>query len=318
MNSRQVGVVLGVLIAIAVAGLVVRVVTSEPQEVVLSGLLPLSQDVVTKVKISTPQDGLEATLERRGEGASWTVQNQPAFQPKLDAFWQAVSDIESSAQLIAMNPNNHERMGVSDDSATVVSFLLGDFEQEKLLIGTWSPQVGLCYVRRSGNDEVYGVPCPSPITAMDIFDPRPDGWLDPVILNIPRSEIETLTFEYPGDQFDLTFTGADWVVGDEAGEVPADLARVDSVLRVIELLFAEGFATAEESEGLRFDNPTASVRVVTRSGASNPTTRIRVLERDDLSYYVKTPIRSTVFIVNRNLLDLLRLTREELSSEDAG
>ena len=142
MNSRQVGVVLGVLIAIAVAGLVVRVVTSEPEEVVLSGLLPLSQDVVDRVRISTPQDGLEATLERRGEGASWTVQNQPAFQPKLDAFWQAVSDIESSAQLIAMNPNNHERMGVSDDSATVVSFLLGDFEQEKLLIGTWRPPSG--------------------------------------------------------------------------------------------------------------------------------------------------------------------------------
>ena len=318
MNSRQVVIVLVVLIAIAVAGLVVRVVTSEPQEVVLSGLLPISQDVVNRVKISSPRDGLEATLERRGEGAAWSVDNQPAFRPKLEALWQAVSDIESSAQLIAMNPNNHERMGVSDDRATVVSFFLNEFEQEKLLIGTWSPRVGLCYVRRFGKDEVYGIPCPSPITAADIFDPRPDGWLDPVILNIPRSEIETLTFEYPGDQFDLKFTGADWVVGDEAGEVPADLARVDSVLRVIELLFAEGFATAEESEGLRFDNPTASVRVVTRSGASNPTTRIRVLERDDLSYYVKTPVRSTVFIVNRNLLDLLLVTREELSSEDAG
>ena len=111
-----------------------------------------------------------------------------------------------------------------------------------------------------------------------------------MILNIPRAEIETLTFEYPGDQFDLKFTGADWVVGDEAGEVPADLALVDSMLRVIELLFAEGFATAEETEGLQFDNPTASVRIVTKSGASNPTTRIRVLERDDLSYYVKTPV----------------------------
>ena len=165
MNSRQVGVVLGVLIAIAVAGLVVRVVTSEPEEVVLSGLLPISQDVVDSVRISTPQDGLEATLERRGEGASLDgPEPTPRSSPSWMRSWQAVSDIESIAQLIAMNPNNHERMGVSDDTATVVSFLLGDFEQEKLLIGTWSPQVGLCYVRRSGNDEVYGVPCPSPIT----------------------------------------------------------------------------------------------------------------------------------------------------------
>ena len=318
MNSRQLIAVLGVLVAIAVVGLVVRVVTSEPEEVVLSGLLPISQDVVNRVKISTPQDGLEATLERRGEGAPWTVNNQPAFQPKLEALWQAVHDIENIAQLIAMNPDNHERMGVADENATEVSFFLGDFEQEKLLIGTWSPDVGLCYVRRFGKDEVYGIPCPSPITAGDIFDPLPDGWLDPVILNIPRSEIETLTFEYPGERFDLTFTGADWVVRDDSGEAPADLAQVDSVLRVVELLFAEGFATAEEAEGLPFDTPTASVRVVTRSGATNPTTRIRVLERDDLSYYVRTPVRSTVFIVNRNLLDLLLLSREELSSEDGG
>ncbi len=318
MNSRQLIAVLALLVAIAVAGLVVRVVTSEPEEVVLSGLLPISQDVINRVRISTPQDGLEATLERRGEGAPWTINNQPAFQPKLEALWQAVSDIENIAQLIAMNPDNHARMGVADDNATVVSFFLGDFEQEKLLVGTWSPDVGLCYVRRFGNDEVYGIPCPSPISAGDIFDSLPDGWLDPVILNIPRSEIETLTFEYADEQFDLTFTGADWVVRDESGEAPADLALVDSVLRVVELLFAEGFATAEEAEGLRFDNPTASVRIVTRSGATNPTTRIRVLERDDLSYYVKTPVRNTVFLVNRNLLDLLLLSREELSSEDGG
>ena len=106
--------------------------------------------------------------------------------------------------------------------------------------------------------------------------------------------------------------------GVRSGEAPADLALVDSVLRVVELLFAEGFATAEEAGDLRFDNPTASVRIATRSGASNPTTRIRVLERDDLSYYVKTPVRNTVFLVNRNLLDLLLLSREELSSEDGG
>ena len=161
MNSRQVVVVLGLLVAIAVVGLVVRVVKSEPEEVVLSGLLPLSQDVVNKVRISTPQDGLEATLERRGEGAFWTVQNQPAFQPKLEEFWQAVSDIENIAQLIAINPGNHERMGVSDDTATVVSFFLDDFEQEKLLIGAWSPQVGLCYVRRSGKTRCTACPVPA-------------------------------------------------------------------------------------------------------------------------------------------------------------
>ena len=316
MKSNQVVIVLAVLAAIAVAGLVVRVLTSEPEEVVLSGLLPISQDVVNKVRISAPQDATQATLEKRGE--QWTVNNQLAFQPKLDALWQAVADIETGAQLIAMNPNNHQRMGVSEDRATVVSFLLGEFEQEKLMIGTWSPQVGLCYVRRFGKDEVYGIPCPSPISAADIFDPRPDGWLDPLILNIPRSEVERLTFSYADDEFSLAFTGSDWVVQDDDGETPADLAQVDTLLRVVELLYAEDFATADESQGLQFDNPAALVRVETRSGATNPTTSIRILERDEQSYYVRTPVRTTVFIVNRGLLDLLLVSREELSSGDGG
>ena len=128
--------------------------------------------------------------------------------------------------------------------------------------------------------------------------------------------MERLTFSYPDDEFSLAFTGSDWVVQDDAGETPADLAQVDTLLRVVELLYAEDFATAEESQGLQFDNPTAFVRVETRSGAANPTTSIRILERDDLSYYVRTPVRTTVFIVNRGLLDLLLVSREQLSSDD--
>ncbi len=316
MKSRQVGFVLIALIAIGLAGLVVRVISSDPSEVVLSGLLPISQDVVDSVQIGSDKGTSKATLVRKGE--TWTVNNQPAFQPKLNLLWTAVADIQSNAQLIAANPKNHQRMGVAEGQGTVVSFFLGDFEQEKLLIGKWTPEVGLCYVRRFGKNEVYGIPCPPPVSAGEIFDSQPDGWLDPVILRVPRSEVESITFSYPDEEFDLRFSGNDWVVVDESGENPADLVQVDTALRVLELLFAEGFATAEESKGLNFDTPTASVRIVTKTGSSSPTTRLRILERDDLTYYVKTPVRPTVFIVNRNLIDLLLKTKSDLLTEDAG
>ncbi len=319
MKSRQVGFVLIAMIAIGLAGLVVRVVSSGSDEVVLSGLLPISQDVVNRIVIRTEEGSTsEVTLERVRDGDVWTIDNQLAFVPKMDLFWTAVADIESGAQLIAMNPKNHQRMGVAEGQGTVVSFFLGTSILEKLIIGKWTPEVGLCYVRRSGKDDVYGIPCPAPASASEIFDPEPTGWLDPIIVSIPRNEVESVTFTYPDNEFVIRLTDGDWVVADETQEEPADLIQVDTVLRVLELVFADGFAAEEEARGLNFDTPTAMVRIVTTSDASVPTTRLRILRRDDLSYYLKTPARATVFIVDRNLIDLLLRTKNDFSTSGAG
>lgn len=317
MKSRQVGFVLIAMIVIGLAGLVIRVVSSGSDEVVLSGLLPISQDVVNKIVLRTEEEPKsEVTLVKVRD--VWTIDNQPAFVPKMDLLWTAVADIENNAQLIAINPKNHQRMGVAEGQGTVVLFYLGTSVLEKIIIGKWTPDVGLCYIRRSGKNDVYGFPCPAPASASEIFDTSPTGWLDPIIVSIPRSEVESVTFTYPDGEFVIRLTDGDWVVADETLEEPADLLQVDAVLRVLELVFADGFAAEEEVKGLNFDTPTASVRIVTTADASVPTTRLRILRRDDLSYYLKTPTRATVFIVSRNLIDLLLRTRSDFSTSGAG
>ena len=279
------------LIAVGIVGLIFRVVTSGSDALVLSGILPISQEVVTKVTIRS--DESETNLIRSGD--TWRVGAQSVFPPKLGQFWGAVSEIDG-AQLISVNEETQERIGVASGQGIVVSFFLGDFIQEEFTIGKWTSDVRLCYVRRSGKVEVHAIECPVP--ASTIFDPDPDGWRNPVVSVIPRQEVESVAFSYPDEQFILKISEGQWVVDDGRGELPANPAQVDRLLSILEVLVASGFAEDDEAEDLDFTVSDASLRVATFEGAGAPTTRFRLLKRDDISYYLKTPAQATTFIID--------------------
>ena len=190
--------------------------------------------------------------------------------------------------------------------------LQGGLDAETFYVGKWEPDVRLCYLRRSSDDEVYAIPCTRP----DVFDPDPDGWRNPVIVSVPRSEIAEIEFIYPDEHFSLiNLDGTNWIVEDENGlGAPADRAIVDFILSIAEQrLIATGFASDEEANGLKFDNPKAAVRLVTRRESGFPTVRLRFLERDDISYYVNTPADSTVFIFNKGLGDALLVSQADVT-----
>ena len=311
MKGRQVGFVLIVLVAIGLAGLIVRVISAESDEVVLSGLLPIAPDVTTRITIHSNETGGEARLVRIGD--LWTVENAGVFVPKLNAFWAAVFDIDG-AQLIGTNPDNHERIGVAEDQGTLISFFLEDFIQEQFILGKWTPGARLCYLRRPGKPEVYGIECPGP--ASDVFDPEPDGWRDPIVVAIPRDEVESISFVYPDEEFVVKISDDEWVVAKGGEEKPADLFLLNNVLTVLEVVFAGGFADEAEAQELKFDLPDAFVRVVTRKGANTPTTSLRFLEREDGTYYLKTPTKRTVFIMDSIIGRALLLKSEDLIEEE--
>ena len=61
MKSRQVGYVLIALIVIGISGLFYRVVFDGTDEFVLEGLLPINEEIIDQVDIST-NDGLTSEL----------------------------------------------------------------------------------------------------------------------------------------------------------------------------------------------------------------------------------------------------------------
>ena len=153
MKGRQVGYVLMAMIVVGILGLVYRVVSSGSEDLVLTGLLPIPRDTISKVVIRSEES--DVTLRRVDEtGNVWTVVTpagtQQVFRPTMAQFWGTVAEINKRAQLVATNPETHERMGVAQGEGTVVSFFLGEFEQEKFTVGKWTSDVRLCYLRRSG------------------------------------------------------------------------------------------------------------------------------------------------------------------------
>ncbi len=307
MKTQQVGYVLMALIAVGVVGLIFRIFAAGSDEVTLRGLVPVSPESTEEILI---RDGeLETELVRFGTtdtGFAWFVDDQPIFAPKLDSFWIAVSDLYN-AQLVATNPANHERIGVSDGQGIEVSFYAaGRSLQERFIVGNWAPEVRLCYVRRSGKDEVHGIPCPQGM----IFDADPDGWRNPVAAAILPDDIAQVEFTYPDEQFAIAVSPeGEWFVSTTAGQAAANPFAVNSVLNALRLVISSGFATEEEAGELNFGVPDAMVRIVTREDAASPTTRLRLLDRDEASMYLAIPSQSTVFIIDRRALAglLLRL-----------
>ncbi|MEC9365464.1 MAG: hypothetical protein VX695_00235, partial [Chloroflexota bacterium] len=63
MKSRQVGYVLIALIVIGISGLLYRIVLGGTDEFILEGMLPINQEIVNQVDITT-NDGFTSELKK--------------------------------------------------------------------------------------------------------------------------------------------------------------------------------------------------------------------------------------------------------------
>lgn len=305
MQGRQVAFVFVVLAAIAVAGLVGRFLLAGSDELSLKGLLPISPEVVDEV---TLEAGSEKTTIRRRDN-DWLLvgdRTESAFIQRLAVFWGTVNLVDG-AQLIARNPANHERMGVDDDQGVLVSFYLGDALQEELIFSSvWSEEAQLCYVRRPQGEEVYGVPC----GFGQIFDASPYSWRDPIIAQLPRTELDSLTFTYPDDTFVLRRAGPGWVVEAEGQQFSANPLQVETMLQLVEFVVAQGFVQDEQAATVDFSEPHAQLIAVTVPGSELGGVNLLFLRVSDDTYYVKRQGSEDVFLVDGPMVDALLRSRE--------
>ena len=305
MQGRQVALVFVVLVAIAIAGLVGRFFTAGSDELSFEGLLPITPDVVDEV---TLEGGSEQTTIRR-QNNEWllvTGRTEPAFDRRLAVFWNTVLLVDG-AQLIARNPDNHERMGVDESQGVRVGFYLGDALQEELIFSTvWSEEARLCYVRRPRGDDVYGVPC----GFSQIFDPSPYSWRDPIIAQLPREELDSLTFTYPDDAFVLRRAGPGWVVEAEGQQFTANPLQVETMLQLVEFIVAQGFVEDDQSGTVDFGSPHAQLTVATAPGSQLGGVNMLFLRVSDDVYYVKRQGSDDVYLLDGRTVDALLRPRE--------
>ena len=305
MQGRQVALVFVVLATIAIAGLVGRFVTAGSDELSLDGLLPITPDVVDEV---TLESGEEQTIIRR-QNDEWLLvsgRTEPAFDRRLAVFWNAVLLVDG-AQLIARNPANHARMGVADDQGVRVGFYLGDALQEELIFSTvWTEEAQLCYLRRPQGDEVYGVPC-----GFDqIFDPSPYSWRDPIIAQLPREEVDSMTFAYQDDVFVVRRSGPGWVIEADGQQYSANPVQVETMLQLSEFIIAQGFVHDDEAAAVDFSSPHAELTATTAPGSQLGGVNLRFLKVAEDTYYVQRQGSEDVYLLDGPTADALLRPRE--------
>ncbi len=298
MKGNQVRYVLLAIIALAIVGVILRLVSAGGDDRTLSGLLPIQRDIIDSVVIST--SSTEARLVRRGD--DWSIDTRPAFAPKLDQMWAVVGTFDG-AQLVAANPDSHPRMGVDPASGTEVIFFLGAAVQERFTVGRWTPDVRQCFLRRGGEDQVYSVNC----QFADLFDPESDGWRDPIIVSVPLEALARVTIRFPrqgNEFFEIDLTGQVPVVIPPGGAPEqANLFTVEALARSMQVLVATGFASPEETEDLNFEVPDASVLVIPREGLRIETQILQLIRRVDGDYYVKNTLGDDIFIIDGLTID---------------
>ena len=240
MKARQVGLVLALLVGVALAGLVLRVVSEASAPSTLAGIFPVAEEVVDQVLIQSAQ-GEARLVKSDGE---WRIGIHKAFELRLASLW-SIAELLRQSQLVAEEPVHHERLGVDDRNAVRVSFYKGESPVEELLIGHWSPQAGLAYVRRPVDEAVFSMPVNLP----GIFEANANAWRNPVVVELQPEEITSVTLMYPDGRIALEREDAGWAVVTPDGRDAGDPARVQALLQFFAPLLTDGFPTDRETRG---------------------------------------------------------------------
>ena len=303
MGGKQVGFVFAALVVLGIAALVFRFISAEPDEILLTGVAPLTEETLDMVVIRNNE--FETKIEK--VDGDWQVGPYPVQRRRFEDMW-STTQLFDEAELIATNPENHPLMGVSPENGTLVEFWNeGDLVEEffvgdqqfapigERLITPWQNYVRLCYLRNPEEDDVYGIFCDFP----DRFLPDPKFWKHPLITEIPRDEVESISFRYPEEEFNLRIENSVWVVSQGGAEVgQADPEVMLELLQAVEYMVTSDFPTDDELTRLNFDLADITVFIQVRTGAISRSARLLLLERDEGGYFVKRQGQDYAFIID--------------------
>ncbi len=173
---------------------------------------------VGSVRILRPTD----TIALSAEGGAWRVNGFRADSGSIARFFETLSGAEVG-DLVATNPANHDRMGVSTDSAKTLEMRVGG-SARTLLFGKEGPRASTIYARRSGADEVYLVEA----GLWNHLQRQLGDWRNRRMLAIDTGRVARVTVERETDRFTLVRADTTWTFEDGGA---ARTPQVESLLR---------------------------------------------------------------------------------------
>lgn len=172
---------------------------------------------VTSVRIRRPSDTIELALE----GGVWRVNGFRSDSGSVARLFQTLEEAEVGA-LAATNPTNHDRMGVSADSARTLELEVGG-QTRALLFGDEGPRANTVYARLAGEDDVYLIE--GGLRAH--LNRQLDDWRNRKMLAIDTSRVARIEVQRDADAFALVRADTAWTFEDGG---PARASQVRSIL----------------------------------------------------------------------------------------
>ena len=304
MKANHVGFVLIAAIVLGAAAIVFRLVSvAESDETVLADLNTLTAETVDKVVLTD----IDATATLTKVDGQWWVGAYPVVDNMLEQLWETADGFEG-AELVASNPQNHMRMGVSAEVGTRVEFWQGDQRVEDFVVGDkvympvgdevvqpWKRNVMRCYLRRPTSNDVYSFFCPTP----ERFPVYREVWGVPWVIETPATGVQSVSFTQAGERFDLKSVNGVWVVDTDAGTLQASHSKALLVLGSLRSVRADEFPPEEEVEGLDWSRPDAAITIgITSEEGVQSAKQVLFLEKDDGYYYTKETEKSWVYLLS--------------------
>lgn len=247
----------------------------------------VSADRVESVRFAAPADTVR--LERSDGG--WTVNGRPADSATVRGFWSELEDARPEGP-VARNPENHERMGVTDDGAVHVLFRLEGGEERELLVGSSGPAYPSAYVRIPDEDVVHLLHG----EIRGAVERDADGWRDRTVARVDTSRVRRLEIDREGETYVVERDGSGWTVDGE----PADSAAVRRLVGGLASIRASGFPP----DTATLEAP--SHRLVVTDAAGDTLLSLALLrEEDAFRARARTAAGPTLYEVSGSLVDRL-------------
>jgi len=194
----------------------------------------VSETSVERVHMTT----LAGSVDLVRTDGTWRVNDFPADSGTVAGFWRVATGL-AIGDLVATNPDNHERMGITDGAAWTVEFIVGG-EARTLLVGGQGPLYATSYVRLPGSDDVYLLE-----GDVRVHIRRPlDQWRNKLLAAIDTAAVARLEVERGDDLYVLVRAGDTWTF--ESGEA-ARAATVQTLLTDLRHVEATGFLAETDS-----------------------------------------------------------------------
>ena len=180
----------------------------------------VEESTISAVRLSDS----EGDIELLPDGDMWSVNGWRSDSSVVARFFDALTEV-TVGDLAATNPANHDRMGVSVDSAGTLE-IDADGSVRILLVGNQGPRFSTAYGRLPGEDEVYLLEgnIRSQLTR------QLDSWRDRKMVAIDSSRVTRIEVERDGEAFTLVRGDSVWTFEDGSEATPGQVRSILSEL----------------------------------------------------------------------------------------